>query len=143
MSEPTKEQLESRAELDSFLKRVQKPIRELARQIKSEWFGRPDDELKGWIERGRAIEEIRDSLGYKLITVQTDKEISWAQAQLEVCEESQLIELRMYLRCLRFLKDFLLTTERNAGISSSVLAGRESQIGREAHAFVKNARVEG
>ena len=143
MAEPTPEQLASRKQMADFLARVAKPIRELGTKIKSEWFGRPDDELKGWIERGRAIEEIKDSLGYRLIMTQTDKEIIWAQAQLEVCEEKDVRDLRLYLRSLRFLKDFILTTERSADISSSVLAGRESVIARESHAFVKNARIEG
>ncbi len=71
---------------------------------------------------------------------QADKEIRWAQAQLEICEEKEVIELRMYLRSLRFLHDFILTTEKNADIAGTVLAGRESAIGREA--FVRNVRVE-
>lgn len=140
MAEPTKEQLDSRKQLSDFLEKVKKPIYALAK-IKSEWFSRPDEELKGWLERGRAIEEIKDSLGYRLIMSQTEKEILWAQQQLEVCEETQVRDLRMYLRSLRFLKDFLLTTEKNADIAGSVLAGREATIGRESHAFVKNATV--
>lgn len=141
MNEPTKEQLASREELLKFLEKVKNPILQFGAKIRSEWFSRPDEELKGWLERGRAIEEIRDSLGYRLILSQTDKEILWAQQQLEVCEEPLVRDLRMYLRSLRFVKDFLLTTEKNADIAGSVLAGREAAIGRESHAFVKNATV--
>lgn len=137
----TSEQLESRKQVKDFLDRVAKPIRKFGEKVKSEWFGRPDEELKGWMERGRALAEIQDSLGYRLIMSQTEKEILWAMAKLESCEEKEIIEFRMYLRSLRFLKDFILTTERNADISSSVLAGRESVIGKDS--FVKNARVEG
>jgi hypothetical protein len=137
---PTEEQLASRKALTDFVESVAKPLRKFGATIKSEWFGRPDAELKGWIERGRAIEEIKDTLGYRLIMTQADKEIRWAQAQLEVCEEKEVIELRMYLRSLRFLHDFILTTEKNADIAGTVLAGREGAIGREA--FVRNARVE-
>lgn len=138
---PTADQLDSRKTLSDFLASVAKPIKKYGDKIKSEWFGRPDEELKGWIERGNAIEEIKDTRGYRLIIAQTEKETAWAMAQLEVCEEKQLVEFRMYLRSLRFLKDYLLTTERNADISSSVLSGREKEIGKES--FVRNARVEG
>lgn len=134
-SEPTTEQLTSRRELSDFLARVAKPVQQLARNIKSEWFGRPDKELKDWIERGRAIEEIKDTTGYRLIMAQVGKEIAWAQQKLEVCEEKELLELRCYLKSLRFLRDFILTTERNADISSKVLAGRGKEI--ERHSFVK------
>jgi hypothetical protein len=139
---PTEEQIKSREELKAFVDRVSKPIRGMVRNIKSAWFSRPDDELKGWIERGRALNEIADSLGYRLIMTQTEKEISWAQAQLEICETKDVDQLRMYLKALRFLKDFVLTTERNADIASTVLAGREGQIARETMSFVRNARVE-
>lgn len=137
---PTKAQLESRKRVDDFLDRVAKPLKGLARNIKSEWFGRPDEELKGWIERGRAISEISDSLGYRLIIAQTNKEIEWAKDQLEL-GKLDVTELRMYLRALRFLHDFILTTERNADIASTVLAGKSGSIARESMAFVKNAQV--
>lgn len=139
---PTQDQLASRKAVDEFLDAV-KPLREFTSTIKSKWFGRPDDELKGWIERGRAIEEIKDSMGYRLIISQTDREVAWAQAQLEVCPEQDIMELRMYLRALRFLHDFILTTTRNADNASLVLAGRSGAISRESATFVKNARVEG
>ena len=137
---PTAEQLESRKQLSDFLERVAEPVKNLGRKIKSEWFGRPDEELKGWVERGRAINEISDSLGYRLIITQTDKEIEWAKTQLEI-GKMDVIELRMYIRALRFFHDFILTTERNADIASSVLAGREGSIARETTAFIKNAQV--
>jgi hypothetical protein len=136
-NQPTKEQLDSRAELSKFLERVAKPVQAFARNIKSEWFGRPDQELKDWIDRGRAIAEIQDSTGYRLIMAQVSKEIAWAQTQLEVCPEKEIIELRCYLKSLRFLRDFILTTERNADISSKVLAGRANDM--EKHSFVKGA----
>lgn len=139
---PTEDQIKSRKELDDFLGRVAKPLKSIGRHIKSEWFGRPDSELQGWIERGRAIAEIEDSLGYRLIMEQTHKEIAWARAHLEIGDMNDM-ELRMYLRSLRFLEDFILTTKRNADIASSVLAGRPQAIAREADVFVKNARVEG
>lgn len=141
MNQPTAEQLASRERVKEFLDRVVKPVSEFSAKIKSEWFGRPDDELKGWIERGRAIEEIKETLGYRLIITQTNNEIRWAQAQLEVCAEKEVPELRMYLRSLRFLHDFILTTEKNADIAGTVLAGRAGAIGKET--FVRNARVEG
>lgn len=139
---PTPDQLASRKEVDDFMDRVAKPIRKLAAHVKSEWFGRPDEELRGWIERGRAISEIADSVGYRLIISQTDKEIAWAQEQLEV-GKLDVNELRMYLKALRFFHDFIATTERNADVSSSVLAGRSATIARETLAFVKNAQVRG
>lgn len=135
-AQAVKDQLASRKRLDEFIDRALKPVKEFARNIKSEWFGRPDDEVKGWIERGRAIAEISDSLGYRLIMEQVQKEIIWAQNQLELApRERRLkcssVELRCYLKSMRFLQDFILTTERNADISSKVLAGRAEQIGRE------------
>ena len=139
---PTQDQIESREEVKTFLDRMKSVGRKISAFTKSEWFGRPDDELKGWIERGRAIHEIEDTMGYQLITRQADIEIRWAQAQLEVCDEAAILELRSYLKALRFLKDFLLTTVKNADISTSVLAQRATSIGRDSHMFVKNARVE-
>lgn len=121
----------SRSELTRFLKKQSAKVQEIYKGIKSEWFGRPDEELKGWIERGRAISEIKDSIGYRLIMEQTQKEIQWAMRQLETCDEKDLMEMRCYLKCLRFLKDFILTTERNADISSRVLAGRAENLGKE------------
>jgi hypothetical protein len=48
----------------------------------------------------------------------------------------------MYLKSLRFLNDFILTTRRNADIATGVLASRENAIGRDTATFVRNARVE-
>lgn len=110
--------------------------------VRSQWFGRPTGELLGWVERGRALSEIKDSIGYQLIMTQMEKEIHWAQNQLENTKSEELAQFQMYLKSLRFLKDFILTTERNADISSSVLAGRPTRIGIDSHAFVKNAVVE-
>jgi hypothetical protein len=137
--EPTPEQIASRATLKSFVERMRPKVRRMVGNIKSEWFGRPDEELKGWVERGRAIEEIKDSLGYRLILTQTHKEIAWAQSQLEICDPKDVVDFRCYLRSLRFLQDFILTTEKNADIAGTVLAGREEAIGRESLAFVKSA----
>jgi len=139
---PTEEQIESRKKLADFIEAARGQVRGVAGRMKSAWFSRPDEELKGWAERGRALAEIEDSLGYRLIIAQTEKEIAWAQQQLEICEETQVRDLRLYLRSLRFLNDFILTTRRNADIASEVLAGREGAIGRDAAVFVKNARVE-
>lgn len=137
----TKEQLESRKTLSEFLERVARPVRNLGAHIKSEWFGRPDDELKGWIERGRAIAEIADTRGYQLIFSALQNEIEWARNALEAGTKNDT-DMRAYLKACRFVKAFILTTERNADIASSVLAGRESAIGRDTATFVKNARVE-
>jgi len=139
---PTQEQLESRKKLADFMEATRNAMRGIAGRVKSALYGRPDDELKGWIERGRALAEIEDSMGYKLIVGQAEREIVWAQQQLEICDESQVRDLRLYLRSLRFLNDFILTTRRNADIASGVLAGREGAIGRDSTQFVKNARVE-
>jgi hypothetical protein len=138
---PTEDQLESRKQLTDFLDRVAKPAKRLAGQIKSEWFGRPDKELEGYIQLGSALKEIEDTRGYKMIMAQTEREVLWAQQQLEVCDEAEVTELRMYLRSLRFLKAFVLTVERNSDISATVLAGRPAAIGKDM--FVRNARVEG
>lgn len=138
---PTPEQLKSRQELKDFIERVARPVRELGAHVKSKWFSRPDEELKGWIERGRALAEIEDSMGYQLIVNQVEKEIEYTRNALEVGTAND-IETRGILKGLRFLHSFILTTKRDADISSSVLAGRESQIGRDSAAFVKNARVE-
>lgn len=107
----------------------------------SEWFGRPTEELKGWIERGRAIEEIKAAPGYQLILGTIEAEIDWAQQQLEICKEEMVTETRLYLRALRFVKNFIITTERNADISSSVLAGRPRQIAEDS--FVRSATPQG
>jgi hypothetical protein len=138
---PTADQLDSRKRLDDFLDAV-KPIIEKGRTQISAWFSRPDSELNGWMERGRAIAEISDSMGYKLIVGQTEREIEWAREQLEkgTADDTQM---RCYLKALRFLNDFILTTNRNADIASNVLAGRSGAIGRDSSTFVKNARVEG
>lgn len=135
---PTKEQLDSRQQLKEFVDKVGGTLKKISTKAKSDWFGRPDNELKGWIDRGRAINEIQGSLGYRLIIHQTNQEILWAQQQLEVCDEKQLQELRLYLRSLRFLHDFIITTERNADIATGVLAGRDSAIGKETTVFIKN-----
>jgi len=139
---PTPEQLESRKRLADYIEAVGKPMRGLTGKLKSAWFGRPDDELKGWIERGRAISEIEDSLGYKLIMNQVEIETAWALKQMRICDVSKIEEFRMYLRSLEFLTDFILTTNKNANIATSALAGRESAIGMDSATFVKNARVD-
>lgn len=139
---PTEEQLESRKQVGEFLRKVSAPVsRAVSAITNSAWFGRPPEELEGWVERGRAIKEIEDSMGYRLIMSQTQKEIEWAREQLELGKLDGA-ELRMYLRSLRFLKDFIITTERNADISSSVLAGRPTAIGEDTSTFVKNARTD-
>lgn len=138
---PTEDQLASRQEVESFLSRVGRPIKEKLSSIKSEWFGRPTQELQGWIERGRWINEIEGSMGYKLIMRATDQEIEWARAALEA-GTLDVTEIRMYLRALRFLKEFVLTTQKNADISSKVLSGRVEAIDRDTVQFIKNARVE-
>jgi hypothetical protein len=137
---PTEEQLASRKELDDFISRVAKRTRKWGQQIKSEWFGRPDKELEGYIQLGAAIKEIEDTRGYRLIMTQTAKEIEWARTQLELGTQNDA-DMRGYLKALRFLKEFILTVERNADISASVLSERPNTIGRDM--FVKNARVEG
>jgi hypothetical protein len=138
---PTQEQLDSRKKLKEFVEAAGATLDRIKGGLKSKWFSRPNTELQGWIERGRAIEEIKDSMGYQLIVTQADREILWAQQQLEICDEKVVSELRLYLRALRFLHDFILTTDRNADIASGVLAGREAAIGRDATTFVKNAQV--
>lgn len=139
---PTPEQLQSRKQVETFLERTGKLARKTVRRINSAWFGRPTEELQGWIERGRAIDEIKDSMGYRLILDRSEQEITWAQRELESCKPEDLVELRLWLKCNRMYRDFILTTERNAQISSEVLEGRASAIARESLAFVKNARVE-
>ena len=138
---PTEDQLKSRAEVKSFVQRVGRTIHALPGKMKSAWFSRPDDELKGWIERGRAISEIEDSMGYKLIMDTVDREILWAQAQLETCAETEVRDLRMYLRALRFMDSFILTTHKNADIATGVLAGREAEIGKTTTTFITSAQV--
>lgn len=124
------EQKASRKRLDEFLNSIAKSTKKLAQHVKSEWFGRPDEELKRMVEYGHAIEEIKDSRGYRLIITQTEREIEWAREQLEL-GKLDASELRNYLRSLRFVKAFILTVERNADISSKVLAGRAEGIGRD------------
>lgn len=135
---PTADQLASRQTLTEFIDRVGRPIRRAAKHIKSDWFGRPDAELQGYIELGSAIKEIEDTRGYRLIMGQTEREIEWAREQLEVGKLNG-VELRMYLRALRFLKEFVLTVQKNADISQSVLSERPAEIGRDLH--VRNATV--
>lgn len=136
---PTPDQLASRSQLSRFVRAMQ-PIVEAVRNTKNALFGRPDDELKGWIERGRWIAEIEDSMGFRLITSTLDKEIEWSRDQLER-EES--IETRTYLKALRFVKSFILTTRRDSDISMKVLAARAGAIPEDSRMFVRNARVEG
>jgi hypothetical protein len=137
---PTEAQLESRQQVQDFLARVRPKIVKMVGNIKSDWFGRPDAELQGWIERGSAIEEIRDTRGYLLIMKATHNEIEWARTQLELGTTNDS-DMRGYLKALRFVKEFILTVEKNADISATVLAGRPAEIGKDS--FVKNARVEG
>lgn len=138
---PTLEQIESRKKLADFIEAARGQVRGVAGRVKSALYGRPDEELKGWIERGRALSEIEDSPGYRLIVSQAHREIEWAREQLELGTDHDT-EMRAYLKALRFLDDFLLTTRRSADIASGVLAGREGAIGRDSMQFVKNARVE-
>src|SRR5437899_1028177 len=105
---PTADQLASRRSLAEFIAKAGKPARDLSARVKSAWFGRPDAELTGWIERGRAIAEIADSLGYRLIIEQTKREIEWAREQLELGKLNEG-DLRGYLKALRFLQDFIVT----------------------------------
>lgn len=142
MTLPTTEQLESRKKLADFIAAAGEKMRGLAGSAKSAWFGRPSDELQGWIERGRALSEIEDSIGYRLILDTIGREIDHSQKALEICPEPDVREWRLYLKSLRFIESFILTTKRDADISSSVLAGREGVIGRESHTFIRNARVE-
>ena len=114
MTEPTADQLASRAEVATFLKSVPQKLRAIGENIKSDWFGRPDHELKGWIERGQAIAEIKDSRGYFLIMCTLDNEISWATNELK---RKEVAGLREYLQALEFIKGYVVTTERNAEIS--------------------------
>jgi hypothetical protein len=128
-AKPTQEQLASRAEVQSFLDRVKKPVREWAKGIKSEWFGRPDDELKQWIEYGRWWDEVKDTRWYQNQLATLDREIKFAQEELENGKGLENVaELRSYLKALRFVRGHILTTERNADISSRVLQGRSEEI---------------
>lgn len=132
---PTDDQLASRKSVADFVEAM-RPVLDMARKARSKLFGRPDTELKEWIRRGSAIEEIKGTEGYQLIAETLDREIEWARDKLELGEES---DVRAYLKALRFVKGFILTTERNADISSRVLAGRAGQIPKTM--FVKNATV--
>jgi hypothetical protein len=132
---PTEEQIKSREEVDRFLARVKKPFEVFSKSLKSEWFGRPDEELKGYIEKAHLLEEIKDTRGYQLILKQLDDEITWSQKELEVCKTEVIEPLRQYLKGLRFIRGWIVTTERNADIANSVLAGREGAIGKET--FIK------
>lgn len=120
--------------------RVGGTLRALPGKLKSAWFSRPDDELKGWIERGRAISEISDSLGYRLIMDTVEREIEWAREQLEIGKLDER-DLRGYLKSLRFLKEFILTVNKDADIATSVLAGRDAEIGRNSATFIRTAQV--
>lgn len=137
---PTEDQLKSRSELEEFMQRVGRTIHALPGKMKSAWFSRPDEELKGWIERGRAISEIEDSLGYRLILETTEREIEWAREQLELGKLDEK-DLRGYLKGLRFFKEFILTTNKNADIATGVLAGRDREIGRNTTTFITAAQV--
>lgn len=137
---PTEDQLKSRSELEAFMQRVGRTIHALPGKMKSAWFSRPDEELKGWIERGRAISEIEDSLGYRLIRETTEREIEWAREQLELGKLDEK-DLRGYLKGLRFFKEFILTTNKNADIATGVLAGRDREIGRNTTTFITAAQV--
>lgn len=126
MTTPTEEQLKSRKALDEFVDAM-RPLRELASGVRSKLFGRPEAELKEWRRRGAAIDEISGSEGYRLIVGTVDHEIEWARDQLETREGT---EVRAYLAALRFVKNFILTTQRDADVSSKVLAGRAGEIPR-------------
>lgn len=141
LAEPTEDQIKSRKALSDFIESMKGTVRKIGTKAKSEWFSRPDDELKGWIERGRAISEISDSMGYRLIMETTRREIEWAREQLELGKLDEK-DLRGYLKGLRFLQDFILTTNRNADIATGILAGREVGIGKDTITFIRNARVE-
>lgn len=137
----TAEQLESRKEVNEFMERMKGHSHAALKFVKSSLFGRPDAELQGWIERGRAWAEVKDTAWYQLQMAQTEHEIRWAQAELETCNTVVVNDLRCYLKALRFVREFILTTERNADIASSILAGRPSALARDTVTFVKNAVV--
>lgn len=136
---PTQEQLDSRKELETFISKMKKPFKDMAAKVKSEWFGRPDAELQAWVEKGHAIEEIKETRGYQMILEQLDKELQWSTNELDVCPKEVIDQLREYRKGLRFIRGYILTTERNAEIAGSVLAGRAGAISKET--FVRNATV--
>lgn len=141
VAEPTADQIKSRNEVKEFLKGLGSTVRKIGSKAKSEWFSRPDDELKGWIERGRAISEISDSMGYRLIMRTVENEIEWARTQLEIGTENDT-EIRAWLKANRLVKNLVLSTNRNADIATGVLAGREAGIGKDTITFIRNARVD-
>lgn len=140
---PTDAQLESRNQVKEFLQRVASPLRSLSSTVRSKWFDKTDEELNGWIERGRAISEIKDSLGYKYIMQALDSELNWTQAKFENCDPADMLQLQCCVRSLKFVRDYIISTERKADVSASVLAGRPNAIARDTVTFIKNARVEG
>lgn len=125
-----KAQSESRLALLDFVKRVRKQGGEFLKGIKSEWFGRPDAELKAWMERGSWLNEVKDTRWHINQVATIDQEISWAQEQLEI-GKFPTEELRAYLKALRFVKGHIVTTDRNADMASQVLAYRAQQIGTQ------------
>lgn len=136
---PTEDQIKSREEMAKFLTKMKSATKKIGSVVRSQWFDRPDEELQGWIERGRLLAEVKDSRWIQLQIHTIEQEINWAQQQLEVCKPDDLEELRLYLRSLRFVKGYILTTERNADVSSSVLAGRPSAIAKGTLTFTRNA----
>lgn len=140
--EATADQLESRKQVTAFIEKMSAPLKKAKETIRSAWYGRSDDELKGWIERGRAIHEIEDSMGYQLIMKALDSEVKWAQAEFEVCKTQDIDPLRYYLKALRFVREFILTTTRNADASQAVLAGRPRAIAIDSTTFVGNATTQ-
>ncbi len=124
-AQPTKEQLESRQEVDDFLTRVGKRVHSLVGR--SKWFSRPDSELKAWVERGAMLEEVKDSRWHQLQLRTLEQEIFWAQTELEIGKLDS-DELRAYLRALRFVRNYIADVQKNAEISNDVLQGRVKEL---------------
>lgn len=104
----------------------------------SKWFGRPVKELQGWVQRGQAIEEIKDTLGYQLITRALDNELAYARRCLEVCEQKDVQELQLAIKAFSFVKSYILTVERSAEASLKVLEGRPEAIAKDAMSFLNS-----
>jgi hypothetical protein len=100
---------------------------------KSAFSGQKDEALKGWIERRNALNEIKDTRGYQLIDSQISRELDWATKELVHASPLEVVQLQSYIKALNVVKNFILTTNKNAEVAAEVLQDRPKQMDLDAY----------
>lgn len=84
-----------------------------------------DERLKQWVERGRALREIKDSKGFGLILSFLTSERDATIRALQTANVFTFSDLQAYNRAINALLSFIQTAEKYAEGSSAVLSERE------------------